>query len=271
MYDFYYGTKEEILQNPERYLLFIKRMMPRWLNGIPDSEFLAIWDVLNKIEQRNPVLIETGSGASSLAMFLYVVLHDGTLYSWDLNNARGAELKSIANEIICRDFNVNLDSKWKFIAYSSIDPYLGISILGELNKKVDFAFFDSLHTLDHLSAEVIMACQFLSDRSFVAVDDGNYKCKEFNYSYINMLRKKLGLTMVKEPASNITESFYLEVESLLKNKFNNVTKIDDEYKKNYLKDIFFNYYGIDKEVMNEVGMEKMDDLTHRFDAWKITK
>ena len=53
--------------------------------------------------------------------------------------------------------------------------------------------------------------------------------------------------------------------------FNNVTKIDDEYKKNYLKDIFFNYYGIDKEVMNEVGMEKMDDLTHRFDAWKITK
>ena len=44
-----------------------------------------------------------------------------------------------------------------------------------------------------------------------------------------------------------------------------------ENKKNYLKDIFFNYYGIDKEVMNEVGMEKMDDLTHRFDAWKITK
>ena len=50
MYDFYFGTGDAIDKDPKTWLLAIKRMMPRWPNGIPDSEYLAlarrIYDVL---------------------------------------------------------------------------------------------------------------------------------------------------------------------------------------------------------------------------------
>ncbi len=42
MYDFWFGSRDEICANEERYLLFVKRMLPRWSNSIPDSEYLAI-------------------------------------------------------------------------------------------------------------------------------------------------------------------------------------------------------------------------------------
>ena len=43
------------------------------------------------------------------------------------------------------------------------------------------------------------------------------------------------------------------------------------YKNTYKDDIFFEYYNEDKRVMNNYGMEKLDDLSHRFDCWKIEK
>ncbi|MCM1038205.1 MAG: hypothetical protein NC434_02700 [Ruminococcus sp.] len=49
MYDFILGDKETIIKNTEeekKFLLSVKRMLPRWCNSIPDSEFLAIYDVL---------------------------------------------------------------------------------------------------------------------------------------------------------------------------------------------------------------------------------
>ena len=156
MYDFYFGSLEEIEANEEKYLLFIKRLLPRWVNSIPDSEYLAIFDTLNKINLNNnrPVLIETGSGASSLVMLYYAVKNNGILYSWDTNGSKGSFLRSIANDTIGKSFNKSLFDHWKFVAYSSIDDYLGIGILEELGEKIDFCFFDRLHTLDQLLAEL---------------------------------------------------------------------------------------------------------------------
>ena len=48
MYDFCLGDKDEIMADEEGYLLSVKRMLPRWLNSIPDSEFIAIHRLLSK-------------------------------------------------------------------------------------------------------------------------------------------------------------------------------------------------------------------------------
>lgn len=45
MYDFSYRNLKEIKKNPEDYLIFIKRLLPRWVNGIPDSECIVIFNV----------------------------------------------------------------------------------------------------------------------------------------------------------------------------------------------------------------------------------
>ena len=34
--------EEQIKKNEEKFLLSVKRMMPRWVNSLPDSEFLAL-------------------------------------------------------------------------------------------------------------------------------------------------------------------------------------------------------------------------------------
>ena len=69
MYDFSYSNLKEIKKNPENYLIFIKRLLPRWANGIPDSECIAIFRVLrslrNKTKNKKLTLVETGSGAST--------------------------------------------------------------------------------------------------------------------------------------------------------------------------------------------------------------
>ena len=52
MYDFHFGSKEEIRDRDEDFLIFIKRLLPRWVNGIPDSECLAIYRILKNLEYK---------------------------------------------------------------------------------------------------------------------------------------------------------------------------------------------------------------------------
>ena len=51
MYDFSYSNLKEIKKNPEDYLIFVKRLLPRWVNGIPDSECIAIFNVLKSLKK----------------------------------------------------------------------------------------------------------------------------------------------------------------------------------------------------------------------------
>jgi hypothetical protein len=45
MYDFHFDGKK-IIKNLETYLLFVKKILSRWLNGIPNNECLAIFKLL---------------------------------------------------------------------------------------------------------------------------------------------------------------------------------------------------------------------------------
>lgn len=271
MYDFYFGELNEILENEESYLLFLKRMLPRWTNSIPDSEYLDIFEILNKIDTRSkkPVLVETGVGASSLVMSYFAIKNKGVLYSWDINGSKSAFLRGVVNDTICKSFNKPLHEHWIFIAYSSTDKYLGIPILKEKGEKVDFCFLDSVHTLDNISAEIGALIPVFNDTAYISIDDANYTARHTNLSIINLFRKKLGLKPVEDPPDNRCREYYLEITDFLKKNFKSVELLDNPHKKSYTKDIYFSYYKSDKKVMDDVGMEKLNNLEHRFAAWKV--
>lgn len=79
MYDFILKTRDELVNSEAEkdFLLSVKRMMPRWCNSIPDSEFLAIYDILNDNPLISPFFVETGSGASTLVLSWFAVRGGG--------------------------------------------------------------------------------------------------------------------------------------------------------------------------------------------------
>lgn len=271
MYDFYFGTREEIDNDPKKYLITIKRMLPRWCNSIPDSEFLAIYDAAFQLElPTRPVFVETGSGASTLVLCYFALKTGGELFTWDINGSKLFYLRSVFNDTLMRHFSEkNLNDHWKGIAFDSNSEFAGIDIIKELGKKVSLCFLDSEHVLKVLIKEVKSLCPILADTAIVAIDDGNYSYVKYNTAYINMIRKKHGLSPIKEPPGNIGGHFWQEVYSYLKDNFKNVEYLEDSYKKNYQKDIFWAYYRSDRETMASLAMEKTEDLEHRFDAWKV--
>ena len=99
MYDFHFGNRNEIIDNQEEFLIFVKRLLPRWINGVPDSECIAIYRSVQKLSANKPILIETGCGASTLAMFIYCALNSGKMFSWDTNGSKGYFLKSVISRV----------------------------------------------------------------------------------------------------------------------------------------------------------------------------
>ena len=101
MYDFYFGSKQEIAKDEIKFLISIKRMMPRWVNSLPDFEFISIAKLLDKQgkvakkEGRKFVAVETGVGASSLAFIFYAMKYKGCSFSWDLNAEKGSLIRTI--------------------------------------------------------------------------------------------------------------------------------------------------------------------------------
>ena len=53
MYDFYFTDKKKIKRDPEKFLILVKRLLPRWANGIPDSECIAIYKLLVNLQKKN--------------------------------------------------------------------------------------------------------------------------------------------------------------------------------------------------------------------------
>ena len=273
MYDFYLGSKKEIQNDPKRWLLAIKRMLPRWCNSIPDSEFLAILDVLEEYHSKEtPILVETGSGASTIILLYFAIKNNGELYTWDISGTKLSFIRGVINDTLMKYFiDKNLNKYWKYTAYNSTSKYAGVSILKELDKKVTGCFLDSEHTLNVLMEEIKLIQEIAVDEPIFTIDDGNYNFKYYNIAYINMIRKKHDLPLVVSPPDNIGEKFYKAVSEFLSKKYTKLEHIKDSYKKDYASDIYWSYYKTDREAMTELDMEKKTELYHRFDAWKAYK
>ena len=108
MFDFYFGDNQSISENESDYLIFIKHMLPRWCNSIPDSEFLAIHELLESapMARKGRVIAETGVGASTLVLLNHAIKNDIILYSWDINANKGAYLRSVIKLIFFKDYTV---------------------------------------------------------------------------------------------------------------------------------------------------------------------
>jgi hypothetical protein len=270
MYDFYFGSAESIRSDEKKFLLSIKRMLPRWVNSIPDSEYLAIADLLQEhVAKPNPILVETGVGASTIVLLHHALKHGGLLYSWDLSGPKGAYLRGVCQDTLLHQYRVNIFDHWTFVAYDSLSPHLGLAVLKELGKNVDFCFLDSEHTLDTVLGELTALEASLRDGSIIAIDDANYTFRHTNYAYINMQRRKLGLSSLSSPAENNGAPFYQEVEDFLGSRWRSVTHLPDNFKSTCREDLFFSYFQSERRVMDSAGMEKLADLEHRFDAWRV--
>lgn len=264
-------------QEEKEYLLSVKRMLPRWCNSIPDSEYLAIYDLLNTEKLISPYFVETGSGASTIVFFWFALKRGGRLYTWDTNGSKLFFLRTVIQDTILRSFQErNVWAHWCPVATSSTAMYAGISVLNEVSEVaksgVAACFLDSEHTINNLLSETEMVFPLLRDGSLFVIDDSNYKSKSINMAYTNMLRKKIGLEPVQEPADNVSEKTFGEsIEVYLTQNTASFLRVEDTYKKHYRDDLFWAYYKNDRTQMAKMGMEKADNLEHRFDAWRIVK
>lgn len=277
MYDFHFGTHAHIEENPQSWLIDIKRMLPRWPNGIPDSEFLAVYDLLSGLEEmlpaddrRNSVLVETGSGASSIVLLYFAIRWDCQLFTWDISSTKLAYLRGMLTDTLFKYYSdKNIFQHWKYVAGDSKSQYVGIPIIHELNKQISFCFLDSEHTWANLEAEVSHITPVMMDGGIVSIDDANYEYSQHNTAYINMLRNKVGLSSV-QIADNRCAPFHEQVANHLSENFSSVMPLDGgSYRTTYKDDIFWRYYEGDRKSMAELDMEKMDKLALRFEAWKV--
>jgi hypothetical protein len=274
MYDFYFGTNEQIQKNEEKFLLSVKRMMPRWVNSLPDSEFLALAKIVNeqggtKKPGEKLVTVETGAGASTLVFAFYAMKYNGIAYSWDYNSEKGSLIRTVCNETMCNYFKKHIDEYWKLIGHDSLSPYLGLPILNNLVDHVDVFFHDSEHTWNAVRSEIEIVNPLLVDGSVVALDDANQDFLHTNMAYINTFRKKLGLDAIPEVPNNNSGAFYINAQNLLISNWNKVDYIDDLYKKSYMNDPYFAYYDSEFEIKSSLGTERLSNLEHRFDSWRV--
>lgn len=271
MYDFHFGTKEQALANEEDFLIFVKRLLPRWCNSIPDSQFLALNALASGVarDSDEPVFVESGCGASTVALVFQALRHGGTVFTWDTNGSKGSFLRGVLAEALEPIFDRPLSVHWRFIGFSSISPHLGIPILSELGKQVDLCCFDGEHTLDVLANEVTYVSDVLREGGTVVIDDANLAWRSVNFPFVNIFRRKLGLPAIDPPGEAEGPTFAEGVEATLRSRWATVDSIAHSYSTAFRDDLYFAYFRGDRAALRSVGMEKGDDVGGRMKVWRV--
>jgi len=269
MYDFRFGSIDEIRESPEEFVLFVKHLLPRWLNGITDEQCLAIFRCAASVSQSKGVLIETGCGASTVPLVVHAALTGDKAFSWDISGHKGSQLRLVLTEAVGLALGVDINEVWHFVAADSCDPLVGIKVLGELGQNVKMGFFDSQHTLNQLVAEVNSTLAVANDSLVVALDDAYYRSISQNYGYRNLQRVKLGLAPIEEPKENLGDEFRDVIGSLLEVSFTTVRELTEMYRADP-NDVHLRYFSSDRKVFGKIGMENPERLSDRFTAWSCS-
>ena len=245
------------VKNYSQLLLNIKKLLPKSLNSIPDNAALSIFEIIKKTNKKN-YMFETGAGASTIAFFLGSFLKKKKFFTFDTSAEKISRIKQVLNESFCEPLKINLSDYWIPICGNSLSPYVGIEALKEFNKKFDFAFFDSEHTLAHLTEEVSNFLKLTDKNFYLGIDDGHMRYKKENIDFINLTRSKANLKKIRIK-DNICDEFYLEVLSLLKSKYKNSKLIKPVKSLNSKKDLYFKYYG----KLNFKPTESRKNITYK--------
>lgn len=275
MYDFYFGTREDIEQNEAQFLLSVKRMLPKWVNSIPDAEFLAICDLLDMAGKENGLsknrfcVVETGAGASSLAFAFYAAKYSGIAYSWEMNSEKCSLLRTAMTESFGKTLDIDINQHWNPVNYSSLSPHLGLSILEELAVSVKVFMHDSEHVLNTLAAELNSVIPFVNESAYVLIDDAHYNYVHTDEAYVNLLRKKLGLASIPAIENNACEPFYIESEKLLKDKFEVVDDLSQIYHQRFNKQKYCSLLSTGMVVNGQDQDIDIEKQISRFKAFNV--
>jgi hypothetical protein len=264
MYDFIYSDKKNILKNTEKFILFVKKLLPKYANSLPDSAVITLYREVKKLKKgKDKLIIETGVGASTIGLFLGAYMFKKKLYTFDINPDKITLLRQVINDAICRPLKININDFWTYVPSNSLDKYTGIPALAELKIKPQLVFLDSFHSMDHLKKEVIEFSKISTKEFVIGMDDGNHtNSKIFPFGYTNMIREKIGLKKIKNPKENISVSFFHGVNELLKKKYKSTKKIKTFYEKNFQNDLWFQYFGADIFYDGLTDRKNVDDFKH---------
>jgi hypothetical protein len=237
----YYLIKDPKNINVKKLLLDIKKLLPKYLNSIPNYSALMILDIVSRTNKNNHML-ETGVGVSTIALFLGAYLKKKKFYSFDYSQEKISLIKQIINETICDRLKINISDYWTAIPSDSLCSYTGIQSLNELNKNFDFCFLDSNHTLTHLNKELDHFLTLTGNKFYVGIDDAHMKYRKVNIDYVNLIRLKSNLKKLKIQ-DNICKKFHIEIFQKLKKMYNKTKILKPINKINLNKDPYFKYYG----------------------------
>ena len=236
-YNFIQNTKKI---NPSDLLIKIKRILPKYLNGITDNVALSILKIIEKTNSKHHML-ETGTGASTIAFFIGAVLKKKKFYTFDPNPEKLETVKQIINSSICEHLKINISDYWIPIMSSSTNEYTGIKLLKEKKKKIAFSFLDSEHTLFNLNKELDLFFDLIPDKFYVGIDDAHMRYKRVNIDYVNLIRSRAKFKKIFI-SDNTCHDFSIEVLNKLKKNFKKVKIIKPIKKLNSKNDPYYSYY-----------------------------
>ena len=272
MYDLYLGSPAEIRADIRKYLLAVKRMLPRWANSLPDSEFQTVQDLIeSRLPHKNPVFVETGIGATTILLLHYAMERDGRLISWDMNGSKASFLRTVAVETLEGLHRKSIAAHWTFVHSSSTSPYTGMPIIGELADRVTLSHHDSDHTWETISGEIGALLPLFEEGGIVCVDDANQVYQTTYEPIINMTRRKLGLGPIAAIPGNTGRPHIERIAELVKREFAVVEDLSVGFEGKLANDLYYSWYSVDRQQMDRVGMERMKELKARFAAYRLSK
>lgn len=270
MYDFILASPEEIAADPRHYLVSIKRMLPRWANSLPDSEFHALIDLVTLQDRDEPVFVETGVGASTLLFLHYAMARNGRVFSWDMNGSKASFIRSVAAETLEPYHGRPISDHWTFVSSMSLAPHTGLATVCEMTDRIDFSMHDSDHTWETITGEIDSIIPALVDGSIVCVDDANQIYIHTYEPIINMTRKKAGLPPIAPLEGNRGDPHYKNLPEYFARHFEQVERPKHSFAKRLGEDPFYSWYSADRQGMEKLGMERLDDLEGRFVAVQVS-
>ena len=127
MYNYKLFKNEKNLK-PKVLLLKIKKLLTKYLNSIPDNAAISIFEIIKKTNGKN-LMLETGAGASTIAMFLGSYIKKKKFYTFEVSSEKISTIKKIINESICENLRINITDYWVPICRNSLCEYAGIKAL----------------------------------------------------------------------------------------------------------------------------------------------
>lgn len=223
-------------------LLKVKKILPKKINSISDGTAIDIFENIANYTDTKNFMIETGTGSSTIALFLASVYKKKKFFTFDPSDTKLSIVKNVINEAICENLDIKISDYWSPIGSNSENRFSGLNMLVDLKGNFDFAFLDSVHSYEHIKVEINNFIKLTSQSFIIGVDDTHLNYRKYNEAFINLIRIKNNFNPIKIKNNNMNLKLEFSVFNYLKKKLKKVKKIKS---KNQIsnKDKYIQYFG----------------------------